>query len=283
MKHTSLLVFACVLCGALVFGQDGLPSKEPRAESSAANANGQDANKPKPGIASHPLEVLSDTGGFDLHSYLNQMMQVIRAVWYLHVPDNARAPVMKRGKVSIEFRVMKDGKIEDVHYVETSGDSSLDQAAYEGIVSSSGLLPLPDGFACQYIALRFHFSYNPGKSNLVAHEPPKYAFLPCVTTKIHVVGQIGIEISPSSAHLGPNSQQQFSATVTGAASSSVSWNVAGTSCAASACGTISANGLYTAPAKVPDSAVITVTATIADKPSESALASVTIVPMSPSP
>ncbi len=281
MKYTSLLVLMYVICGAPLLGQDTPPPKEPRAEYLAATANGQDANKPKPGITSHPLEVLSDTGGFDLHSYLNQMMQVIKAAWYLNVPDVARAPTLKRGKVTIGFRMMKDGKIEEVHYVETSGDTSLDRAAYDSIITSSGVLPLPNEFECQYIVLRFHFLYNPDQSSLVAHAPQRNALLPCVTTKIHIVGQIGIEISPGSAQLATNAKEQFSATVTGDASSSVSWNVAGRGCAASTCGTISANGLYVAPATIPDS-TITVTATLADKPSETASATVTLVPTSPS-
>ncbi len=281
MKYTLPFLLMCVVCGVLLFGQDSPPSSS-RAESSAETANGQDANKPKPGITPHPLEVLSDTGGINLHSYFSQMAQLIKAAWYLNVPDIARAPVRKRGKVAVGFRVMKDGKIEDVHYVESSGDTSLDQAAYNSITILSGVLPLPKEFACQYIVLRFHFLYNPDKASLIAHPPQENALLPCVTTKIHMVGQIGIEISPTSVQLATNAKQQFSATVTVDASSAVSWIVAGPGCSASTCGTISAEGLYFAPARIPDSATIMVTATIADKPSETASASVKITPESPS-
>ncbi len=55
--------------------------------------------------------------------------------------------------------------------------------------------------------------------------------------------------------------QQFTATVTGLASTSVTWSVNGTVGGSATVGTIDANGKYTAPAVMPASPTITVTAT----------------------
>jgi hypothetical protein len=52
----------------------------------------------------------------------------------------------------------------------------------------------------------------------------------------------------------------------------------GTGCSGATCGTISSDGLYTAPAAVPSSALVTITATSESDPTKSASANVTIVP-----
>jgi beta-glucanase (GH16 family) len=54
--------------------------------------------------------------------------------------------------------------------------------------------------------------------------------------------------------------------------------VSGTGCGGTACGTIASSGIYTAPAAVPSSATVTITATSLSDPTKSASASVSIVP-----
>jgi hypothetical protein len=68
---------------------------------------------------------------------------------------------MKKGTVVLGFRIMKDGKIAAaLHYVASSGDAALDQAAHDGVASSSPVQPLPKEFVCEYVALQFHFYYT---------------------------------------------------------------------------------------------------------------------------
>ncbi len=66
----------------------------------------------------------------------------------------------------IEFAITKDGKVAAIKLVAPSGDTLLDRAAWAGIVSSDPLPPLPSDFRGQYLALRFHFQYNPTKEEL---------------------------------------------------------------------------------------------------------------------
>ena len=56
---------------------------------------------------------------------------------------------------------------------------------------------------------------------------------------------------------------QFTAKVTGTSNTAVTWTLSGTACTGSGnpCGTIDANGKYTAPATAPNPAQVTVTAT----------------------
>ncbi len=57
--------------------------------------------------------------------------------------------------------------------------------------------------------------------------------------------------------------EQFTAKVTGTSNTAVTWSLSGTACTGSGnpCGTIDANGKYTAPANAPNPAQVTVTAT----------------------
>lgn len=141
---------------------------------------------PNTGKGLGPLEVRSNTNGFDVRKYTSKLFSVVRSHWYEEIPEEARAPQRKAGKVTIDFRVMKDGTITDVNYLERSGNQALDRAAFDSIVHSSPLKPLPAQFECAFAAYRFHFLYNPDElkkddlKNTANSEP----LLPCVTTTI---------------------------------------------------------------------------------------------------
>lgn len=280
MKHASRFVTGtCLLYSALLFGQNSAPSTQRPSGPPATNSNDKEPGLPILENKHGPIDILSDTKGVDLHPYLDKLQSKVKINWYNLIPDVARAPLMKKGKVSITFRVMKDGKIANLQYVESSGDLALDRAAYGGITGSSPAPPLPSEFACQYVELRFHFYYNPDKGDLL--QKNINPLVPCVTTTIRLAGAVGITVSPSSVQVVTGAKQQFSATVTGDMNSVVTWSVGGPGCAASTCGVISAEGLYTAPLRIPNPATITVTATLATTPSETASATLTIVQSSP--
>jgi TonB family protein len=112
------------------------------------------------------LEVMSDTMGVDFGPYLQRVLHDVRLNWYNLIPEVARAPLMKKGKVSIEFAITKDGKVAGMQYVSSSGDVALDRAAYGGITASNPFPPLPSEFRGSYLELRFNFFYNPDASDL---------------------------------------------------------------------------------------------------------------------
>lgn len=108
-----------------------------------------------------PYEILSDTMGVDFGPYLQRVLQVVRENWYAVIPPSAMPPILKRGKVAIEFSILKNGQVAGIQYVSSSGDVALDRAAYGGITSSNPFQPLPAEFAGQALRLRFMFFYNP--------------------------------------------------------------------------------------------------------------------------
>jgi hypothetical protein len=87
---------------------------------------------------------------------------------------------------------------------------------------------------------------------------------------------VSVSMSPTSAALSTSQTQQFTATVTGSSNTAVTWAVNGVTGGNSTIGTISANGLYTAPSAVPGPAGVTVTATSQADTTKSASAAVTI-------
>jgi len=91
-----------------------------------------------------------------------------------------------------------------------------------------------------------------------------------------------VSVSPGSASVQINAQKQFSATVTGNADQSVTWDVNGSVGGNSSVGFIdSITGLYTAPAAVPSPATVTVHARSNAVPAAIGSASVTITPPPP--
>jgi TonB family protein len=116
--------------------------------------------------AAGQLEVLSDTQGVDFGPYLQRVLEAVRRNWYNLIPEAARAPLLERGKVSIEFAIMPDGKVRGLKYISPSGDVALDRAAWGGITASDPFAPLPGEFHGPYLALRFHFYYNPAKGDM---------------------------------------------------------------------------------------------------------------------
>jgi hypothetical protein len=84
---------------------------------------------------------------------------------------------------------------------------------------------------------------------------------------------VAVSVTPTSTSVPLGNAQQFSATVSGTSNTAVSWLVDGTTGGASATGTISSTGLYTAPSAMPSTAIV-VTAQSSAQPTATASASV---------
>ena len=113
-----------------------------------------------------PLEILSDTQGVDFSPYLQRVYQEVKAHWYELIPQSAE---MKRGKLKIQFSILKDGRVADLQLAQSSGDTALDRPAWGSITGSDPFPPLPSEFGGQYLTLRFTYYYlanNPDASDL---------------------------------------------------------------------------------------------------------------------
>ncbi len=90
---------------------------------------------------------------------------------------------------------------------------------------------------------------------------------------------IAVTVSPVAINVVAGQMQPFSATVSGTANTAVTWTLSGAGCAGATCGSITAAGLYTAPAAPPVPSTVTVTATSVADMTKSGTATVTVQPV----
>jgi len=105
-------------------------------------------------------EILTDTMGVDFGPYLTRVVQVVKQNWYNLMPPSVYPPILKQGKLSIEFVIQKDGKVSGMTLHTSSGDVPLDRAAWASITASNPFPPLPKEFPGQILGLRFYYFYN---------------------------------------------------------------------------------------------------------------------------
>jgi len=105
-------------------------------------------------------EILTDTMGVDFGPYLTRVVQVVKANWYNLMPPSVYPPILKQGKLSIEFVIQKDGNVSGMTLHTSSGDVPLDRAAWASITASNPFPPLPKEFPGQILGLRFYYFYN---------------------------------------------------------------------------------------------------------------------------
>jgi hypothetical protein len=123
-----------------------------------------------------------------------------------------------------------------------------DGSVHGSITMSNPFPPLPAEFKGPYLGLRLDFVCDPT-----------------------------VSISPTDVKVPIGESQQFSATLkTTRGGTTLNWTVSGKGCVGESCGTISATGLYRAPATLPDSPRVTVTAALASNLSETGTATVVI-------
>ena len=97
------------------------------------------------------------------------------------------------------------------------------------------------------------------------------------SAQITVINHVVVSVQPASVTLAPLAVQGFTASVLGTSNQSVVWQVQGTGCsAAGSCGTINANGTYTAPTSAPTPNAIQAVAISSDDTAQSGVANVTI-------
>jgi hypothetical protein len=78
---------------------------------------------------------------------------------------------------------------------------------------------------------------------------------------VQSASSVAVSLTPKSAQVASGGQLQFSASVSGSTNPAVVWSVSGPGCSGTGCGTITAGGLYTAPASLPTPPSVTIKAT----------------------
>ncbi len=82
------------------------------------------------------LEILSGTQGVDFKAYSHKVSTAVRNTWSLSIPPDVR---VRKGTVTIEFRVLPDGKIGAMKLV-SSGNLLLSPLRHPSCANSSSSL-----------------------------------------------------------------------------------------------------------------------------------------------
>lgn len=141
-----------------------------RAETHGGQGMAQMGQLPSPnGLPSAPspggngrvgtgVQIMTDTEGVNFHSYLQQILQIVRQNWYAVMPEVAY--LGRKGRSVLIFHINSDGRVTSLTLVSPSGTISFDQAALAAINASNPFPPLPSAFHGPYLGLKFFFFYN---------------------------------------------------------------------------------------------------------------------------
>jgi hypothetical protein len=141
-------------------------------------------------------------------------------------------------------------------------------------VASNPCQPVASGGALQvdYLAPGAIPSPNPVNVQAVsAADTTKSA-----SSQITILNHVVVSVFPGSVTLAPLAVQGFTASVLGTANQNVVWQIQGTGCANGLCGSIDANGAYTAPGAPPSPDSLQVVAVSSDDATQSGSANITI-------
>jgi TonB family protein len=130
-----------------------------RNSGQASGDYGQNAPSEHGGVKAG-VDILSDTMGVDFGPYMRRVIEATKRSWYPIIPESARPPLDKQGRVGIRFKILPDGSVKEMILEFPSGDVSLDRAAWGGITGASPYPPLPKDFKGPFLELRFGFFYN---------------------------------------------------------------------------------------------------------------------------
>jgi len=153
-----------------------------------------------------------------------------------------------------------------VNSIAVSGPNSADFLQFNNCPASAGVLTAK---ATCFINVMFKPSATMGESATLMISNNAPGSPQSVSLSGQGVGQ-QVTITPPTTTVEISHSVPFIQNVTGLSGTGVTWNATA--------GTISAAGLYTAPASVPNPATVTVTATSQSNPAFSASATVTIIP-----
>ena len=152
--QTRNAVFSWTLLVVLLFSLFSATASSQEAAGSGSQKGGGST------AASSGVDILSDTRGVDFGPYIKQVIHATRGAWYKVIPESARPPQYKQGRVAIRFKIDPMGRVSGMVLEYPSGDIGLDRAAWGGITGASPYPPLPAEFTGPYLELRFGFFYN---------------------------------------------------------------------------------------------------------------------------
>ena len=115
----------------------------------------QTFNNPQGGVNDPGSAIQFDTKGVEFGPWIRRFVAQVRRNWF--IPN---AAMNFRGHVVIQFNIHKNGRITDVTVVAPSSIDSFNRAAYNAIVGSNPVEPLPPEYPDPVAFFTVTFFYN---------------------------------------------------------------------------------------------------------------------------
>jgi TonB family protein len=112
------------------------------------------------GLDTTAYQVVSKARANDLRAYPDRVLAAIRKKWYPLIPQAAPGSDPGPGITMVEFSIQKDGPIDKVKVVRSSGNDARDAAARNAISAAAPFPPLPAAYSGKVLNLRYHFGYD---------------------------------------------------------------------------------------------------------------------------
>lgn len=135
----------------------GLNKLIPKSQDILAKLPKEESINLNSGSVKSGKELIVNTKEFKYWSYLQKMKQKIEMVW--EYPEYARQRGIG-GQLKINFSIGKDGKIEKVTLIDSSGLKVLDDAALKALRDASPFPPFPETWDISRLNIEGTFIYH---------------------------------------------------------------------------------------------------------------------------
>lgn len=105
----------------------------------------------------HDSSITFDTKEFKYATYMVRLKERIEGIW--RYPSEAAMRGIY-GDLYIKFTIKKNGRLEDVELMRTSGHRSLDEAAMRALKDGEPYWPLPEEWGKDSLSITGHFVYS---------------------------------------------------------------------------------------------------------------------------
>jgi TonB family protein len=115
----------------------------------------QTFNNPQGGVNDPGATIQFDTKGVEFGPWIRRFVAQVRRNWFI-----PHAAMSFRGRVVIQFNIHRNGRITDVAVVSPSNIDAFNRAAYQAIIGSNPVEPLPPEYPEPMAFFTVTFFYN---------------------------------------------------------------------------------------------------------------------------
>jgi TonB family protein len=115
----------------------------------------QTFNNPQGGVEDPGATIQFDTKGVEFGPWIRRFVAQVRRNWFI-----PHAAMSFRGRVVLQFNIHKSGRITDVAVVSPSNIDAFNRAAYQAIIGSNPVEPLPPEYPDPMAFFTVTFYYN---------------------------------------------------------------------------------------------------------------------------